>query len=115
MNEADDAARRERAAREAEQEDLVSGLVVLREKHVGGPDIVVDAVAERAFDEIADLQTRRADPAKVEDDLLRSTRPMRRVDRLGDAKDVGLGTGRVVGRVPGAVTADDKTFHGKLL
>ena len=65
-DESGEAARRIGAARKAEQKDFVAGIIILRDEHIGGADIVLDAVAGRPVEYGLEMQSRRADAAKIE-------------------------------------------------
>ena len=112
-DESGEAARGIGPARKAEQKDLVAGIIVLREEHIGGEDIVGDAVAGHPVEYGLEMQPRRADAAKIEDDLQDAARVLIGMDRPGHQRDIGLG-GLRVGVVPCAVAADDNAFHRRL-
>ena len=98
------------APAEAEEEDLVAGVVVLDEEAVPVLHVLLEAEPEGAA---AHLAVVRADPPVVEDHLAPPV-ARDRPHRAGHAEHVG---GVVVeGIVPGAIRADDDALgHGILL
>ena len=63
-DESGEAARRIGSARKAEQKDLVAGIIILRDEHVPGADIVLDAVAGRPVEYGLEMQSRRTTPRR---------------------------------------------------
>src|SRR5918996_134635 len=112
---AHDAARGERAAAEAEEEQLVVGLVVADEEAVGIVDVVLQALAERAPGHAID-EVPGADTLIVVEDLRNAPRALG--GPVGEPHDVGRAGNALallIGAVPRAVAADNQTLHFRRL
>ncbi len=118
VHETGQAAHRERAAAEAEQVELVAGLVVVDDEPVQRADIVLHAVAERAVGDAVHRAALGADAIVVIDDLINAVRCARtdRTRDLGHVRRPALAGLLIllVTDVPGAVGAEDDPFHERL-
>src|SRR5262249_55697097 len=74
IDETGQATGREGAARESKQKDFIAGEIVLRDKHVAGTDILIDAEAGGALESDFRLQACGADATQVENGLGNSAR-----------------------------------------
>jgi hypothetical protein len=98
------------AARETEQKDLVSRQIVLRDKHVGGANVVTDAKADCARDQLLKFEAGCADAAKIEHDLKNAPRFLSGMNGPRHSEDIRV-SALIVGVVPCAVAAYDNPFH----
>jgi hypothetical protein len=108
IDEAAQAARRERAAREAEDVDLVARQPVVGQEAIAVAHVLLEAASGQAVDQAVDAAAVGADAGIVEGDLGHPL-PVDRRDRAHDPDHVGRMA--VVRAVPGAIEADDQSLH----
>jgi hypothetical protein len=110
-NEPGEAAGGERAAAEAEEEELIARLVALDEKGVALADVAREADPERAAAEL--LPRPRADAALVVHELLRALVVLARDGEreLGDVGGRKQTAVQLLRLVPSAVAAHDQALH----
>ena len=101
-------------AGEAEDIDLVAGLIVEDQEHVGVDDVLDQTIAEPAA--INRLAIERADTLIIEDDLLDlfATLVSAEGDGLGHFHDIGDRPDSKIELIPSAVTTDDDALHDAL-
>src|SRR5207253_9470540 len=107
-----DAARGKRAAREAEDVDLVARLVVRHQKDVGVVDVLLEPRARGAAEELV-LDVAGADSLIVVDDLLGAVRRAlaEAVGDLDDVRRTRLAGDFLIGAIPRPVAAEHDSLH----